>query len=189
MRLIKTLSQLTMFALSFILSLGVKPSKVVADTGSLFEIQATNIDQQPTDLSIYAGKVALVVNTASKCGFTPQLQGLEALYQKYQAQGFVVLGFPSNDFLSQEPGTDGDIKNFCSTTYQVSFPLFTKNPVTGSAKQPVYKFLTDQSGYSEVRWNFEKFLIGKEGKVIARWRSAIKPESPEIVEAIEIALR
>jgi glutathione peroxidase len=143
-------------------------------------------------VSKYQGKVALVVNTASKCGFTPQYKDLEALYEKYQARGFVVLGFPSNDFGAQEPGNDAEIKKFCELNYHVKFPLFPKQPVTGTAKQPVYKYLTEQTGEGltgEVKWNFEKFLVGKDGKVIARYNSKVTPQDPQVIEKIEALLK
>jgi glutathione peroxidase len=159
---------------------------------SLYELEAISLDKEEVSLSSYKGKVALVVNTASRCGFTSQYQGLEAIYKEYKDRGFVVLGFPSNDYLSQEPGTDEEIKKFCKLNYDVSFPMFSKAPVSGAEKQPVYKFLTEQSN-EEFRgdpgWNFVKFLISKEGQVIGRFASRVKPESEEMRQAIETALR
>ena len=136
-------------------------------TSSLFDLEAVSIDGKVVPLSQYRGQVSLIVNTASKCGFTKQYEDLETLYQKYRRRGFVVLGFPSNDFMGQEPGTDEEIRDFCLFNYGVTFPLFTKGPVTGANKQSVYRFLTEESGYSEVRWNFEKFLLDSLGEVVA----------------------
>jgi len=153
-----------------------------AATG-FYGLEAQDIDGKKVPLSQYKGKVALVVNTASQCGYTPQYEDLEALYGKYRAQGLVVLGFPSNDFGGQEPGTNAEIKKFCSTKYKVSFPMFAKNPVKGDAKQPVYRYLTEKTDpklHGEIAWNFEKFLVDKQGKVVARFKSAVKPMSEEI---------
>ena len=136
--------------------------------------------------------MALIVNVASRCGFTPQYAGLEALYKKYKDRGFVVLGFPANNFLWQEPGTNEAIQAFCSTKYQVTFPLFAKVSVKGRDKTPLYQFLTDKkanpSTGGEIRWNFTKFLADRNGKVIARFGSKVSPESPELIGAIESAL-
>ena len=152
-----------------------------------------SIDGQPAPLSQYKGKVVMIVNVASKCGYTPQYAGLEALYEKYKSQGFVILGFPANNFGAQEPGTNEEIKTFCSRTYNVTFPMYAKISVKGQDKNPLYQFLTDKqanpSTGGEIQWNFTKFLVGKDGKVIARFESAITPESPEVAAAIEKALR
>lgn len=141
----------------------------------------------------FKGKVVLIVNVASRCGFTPQYAGLEALYNKYKDKGFVVLGFPANNFLWQEPGTNEEIKAFCSTKYHVTFPIFAKVSVRGADKTPLYQFLTDKkanpSTGGEIRWNFTKFLADRNGKVIARFGSGVAPESPELISAIEEALR
>lgn len=157
-------------------------------TGSFYDLQALGIDGQPVELAQFKGKVALVVNTASNCGFTSQYAGLERLYDKYKDQGLVVLGFPSNDFGGQEPGSNEEIQQFCSTKFKVSFPLFDKSPVSGADKQQAYKFLVDSVGGKEILWNFEKFLVGRDGKVIDRWRSITTPESGSLVSAIEKAL-
>lgn len=142
---------------------------------------------QEIRLSEYAGKVILVVNTASRCGFVRQYEALEALYQKYRERGFVVLGFPSNDFFNQEPGTDEDIQRFCESTYSVSFPLFRKNSVRGKNKQPLFKFLTEECPLyrGEIWWNFEKFLIGRDGVLKARYRSWTTPSHKNVVKKIE----
>lgn len=155
---------------------------------SIYDLEATTIESKQVSLSDYKGKVALIVNVASKCGFTSQYEGLEALYRKYKEQDFVVLGFPSNDFMGQEPGTDEEIKEFCKLNYDVTFPLFSKAPVKGNDKQPVFKVLTEESAkelQGEVRWNFEKFLVNRDGQLIARWRSVTGPSSKSIAKAIE----
>lgn len=151
----------------------------------------TNVEGKPAKLSDYKGKVALIVNTASKCGYTGQYRDLQALFEKYKDKGFVVLGFPSNDFGGQEPGTNKDIKMFCEVNFNVKFPLFDKAPVKGESKQPLYKFLTEQSGDAykgEISWNFEKFLVDKNGAVIGRYKSKVKPMDSEITKTLEQAL-
>ncbi len=173
-------------------------------------IPLTRIDGSADNLAKHAGKVLLVVNVASKCGLTPQYEGLEKLYRGYRDRGFEVLGFPANDFGAQEPGTNEEITAFCTTNYGVSFPLYSKADVTGPAKQPLYAALTKAMpkkagdaetfrerlrGYGmkptedpEVLWNFEKFLIGRDGSVAARFAPATTPEDPALVAAIEVAL-
>jgi glutathione peroxidase len=152
-----------------------------------------SIDGQPTSLAKFKGKVVLIVNVASRCGFTPQYAGLEALYHKYKDRGFVVLGFPANNFLSQEPGTNQAIKAFCSTKYHVTFPMFAKVSVKGADKTPLYQFLTDKaanpSTAGAIGWNFAKFLADRNGKVIARFASKVTPESAELIDAVEAALK
>ena len=154
-----------------------------------YALEAKSIDGKQISFSTYNGKVALVVNTASKCGLTPQYEALEKIYDKYKDKGFVILGFPSNDFLWQEPGTDEELKKFCQLKYDISFPMFTKNPVKGSDKQPVYKYLTEQTKFTgEIEWNFSKFLVGKNGEVIGRFPAKTKPDAEEVIAAIEKAL-
>jgi glutathione peroxidase len=155
---------------------------------SVHEFTLNSIDGKPAPLSAYQGKVVLIVNVASRCGFTPQYTGLEALYEKYKDRGFVILGFPANNFGGQEPGTNEEIKTFCSTKYNVTFPMYSKISVKGDDKAPLYQFLTDTTG-SEIPWNFTKFLVDKNGKVVGRFESKVTPESPEITGAIEKALR
>jgi glutathione peroxidase len=135
----------------------------------------------------YGGKVLLVVNTASKCGLTPQYEGLEALHQKYSAQGFAVLGFPSNDFMGQESGTEAEIQEFCTLTYGVKFPMFEKVVVRGSEATPLYRELAAATG-DQPGWNFHKYLIGRDGEVVASFGSRTKPDAPEVVAAIEKAI-
>ena len=158
-------------------------------SGSIFELKATNIDGSEVSISNYKGKVLLVVNTASRCGFTPQYKSLEKLYKKYKEHDFIVLAFPSNDF-RQELSTDEEIKDFCEA-YELSFPIFAKGKVKGFEKQEVFKYLTeDSNGKSrgEIRWNFEKFLVSREGKLVKRFRSSVDPNQDDISEAIESLL-
>jgi glutathione peroxidase len=153
---------------------------------NLYELTATDIDLAPQPLSAYAGRVALVVNVASACGFTPQYTGLEALNNQFKARGFSVLGFPSNDFGKQEPGSEAEIKDFCSAKFHVTFPMFAKVQTKGADASPVYKFLA--TGRDAPKWNFHKYLVGKDGQVIRAFDSATKPDAPELVAAIEAAL-
>jgi glutathione peroxidase len=148
-----------------------------------------SIDGKPVDLAGYKGKVVLVVNVASRCGYTKQYAGMQKLFDTYKDKGFVILGFPANDFGAQEPGTDAEIAEFCSTKYGVTFPMFSKITVKGPEKAALYKSLTDAADpKGEVAWNFEKFLIGKDGAVIGRYKSGVSPESGELAAAIEAAL-
>jgi glutathione peroxidase len=157
---------------------------------SLYDIPLRDIDGKDTSLRTYQGKVLLIVNVASKCGFTPQYEGLEALQKKYEAQGFTVLGFPCNDFFSQEPGTAAEIKTFCSLNYEVTFPLFEKLHVNGKDRHPLYVALAgkDSPFPGNIKWNFGKFLISRGGKILRRFGSLDKPESKAMIEAIETAL-
>jgi len=160
---------------------------------SIHDFTLNSIDGQPAPLTQYKGKVVLLVNVASRCGFTPQYAGLQALYDKYKDRGLVILGFPANNFLWQEPGTNQEIKTFCSTKYHVTFPIYGKISVRGSDKAPLYQFLTDkktnpQTG-GEIAWNFTKFLADRNGKIIARFGPSMKPDSSEVAQAIEKALR
>jgi glutathione peroxidase len=152
-----------------------------------------DIDAQPVPLSQYQGKVVLVVNVASKCGFTKQYAGLQQLYEEYKDQGFVILGFPANNFGGQEPGTDSEIKEFCTTKFNVTFPMFSKISVKGKGMHPLYQYLTSPEENGEfgkpITWNFNKFLIGKDGKTIDRFGSKVKPLDPKLVSAVEEALK
>lgn len=143
-----------------------------------------------TSLKAYEGQVLLIVNVASKCGYTKQYEGLEALYKKYKDQGFVVVGFPSNDFKEQEPGTEQEIVEFCRGVYGVSFPLFAKVHVTGEEKAPLYKYLTEGNhpGKGEVTWNFNKYLVGRDGRVVAHFESKVTPEDPVLDAQIKLLL-
>jgi len=151
------------------------------------EFTLNSIDGNPAPLAQYKGKVVMIVNVASKCGYTPQYAGLEALYEKYKDKGFVILGFPANNFGQQEPGTNEEIKTFCSRAYNVTFPMYAKISVKGEDRHPLYKYLTETGG--EIKWNFTKFLVGKDGKVIARFEPAVKPESAEVAGVIEKTLQ
>ena len=150
---------------------------------NVFDFQATSLDGKPVDLGQYRGKVLLIVNTASKCGFTPQYKGLEGLYKKYKDKGFAVLGFPSNQFGQQEPGPESEIAEFCEMNYGVTFPMFSKIDVNGDAAHPLFKHLTSTKkgllGSEGIKWNFTKFLIGKDGSVIERYAPTTKPEDLE----------
>lgn len=156
---------------------------------SLYSYTVKDIKGTDVNLADYKGKVVMVVNTASKCGLTPQYEGLEYLYDTYKDKGFVILGFPSNNFMGQEPGTNADIETFCKLTYDVSFPMFAKVAVKGSDIAPLYKFLTDKkengSVDAEVTWNFQKFLIDKNGKVVTYFKPSTEPKDTLITKAIE----
>jgi glutathione peroxidase len=148
-----------------------------------------SIDGTDVDLGSYQGKVVLVVNVASRCGATPQYEGLQALYEKYKDKGFVVLGFPANDFGAQEPGSDDQIKEFCTSKYDVTFPMFSKITVKGADKPKLYQVLTETANPAgDIGWNFEKFLIGKDGKVAGRFKTRVSPDDAALVAAIEAAL-
>lgn len=155
--------------------------------GSVFE----NPDAFGRQLDPYRGRAILIVNTATQCGFARQYSGLEELHQKYATRGLVVLGFPSNDFLGQEPGSDAEIVATCQLNHGVTFPLFPKGPVKGVDKQPLFEFLTEHGPRElrgNVRWNFEKFLVNREGFLVGRWRSYVSPQSRSVVSSIEAAL-
>ncbi len=159
---------------------------------SVYEFKVKNIEGKDVDLSEYKGKVLLIVNVASKCGATPQYDPLQALYKKYADKGLVVLGFPANNFGGQEPGTDTEIAEFCTSKYSVEFPMFSKVSVKGDDKAPLFSYLTsaenpDKQG--DIGWNFEKFLIGKDGKLIRRFATKVDPTNADLVAAIETALK
>ena len=159
---------------------------------SIYELELPRLNGKPESLSAYDGKVVLAVNVASKCGFTPQYAGLQALQDRYADRGLVVLGFPCNQFFSQEPGSAEQIQEFCSINYGVTFPLFAKLDVKGPAQHPLYTILSevaDDSGKAgNVKWNFEKFVIGRDGRAVRRFRSKVVPEDPSLVGAIESLL-
>lgn len=148
-----------------------------------------SIDRQDVSLAKYVGKVVLIVNVASKCGFTPQYSALESVYERYKDRGFMILGFPSNDFMWQEPGSDAEIKAFCSLKYQVTFDMFAKVSVRGKDASPIYKNLTSKKTNGRfggaIKWNFTKFLVARDGTVVARFSPSTKPDDPEVVTAIE----
>ena len=166
------------------------PGFLLATTSTLYNIKASSIDGKPVAMNQYKGKVLIIVNTASQCGYTPQLKGLEAIYKKYKSKGLEVLAFPSNDF-KQDPSSNTEIMSYAQKNFQVSFPFFEKNSVVGASQQPVYKYLTDKQPatvFKDVAWNFEKFIVGKNGEVLARFPSSTTPESEQMIEAIEKAL-
>ncbi len=179
----------------FAISLSSRASNA-ADSGekmnSIYDFTLKDIDHKEVNLAQYRRKVVLVVNVASRCGFTPQYEGLQKLYAKYKDRGFVILGFPANNFMAQEPGTDEEIKTFCSAKYNVTFPIFSKISVKGDDIHPLYKFLTSKETNpdfgGDIKWNFSKFLFDKNGKVVARFEPAVKPESDPMIQAIEKAL-
>src|SRR5215203_565896 len=162
---------------------------VSASSPSILDFTMKDIDGKNVKLKKYKGKVLLVVNTASKCGYTPQYEGLQAIYDKYNAQGFSVLGFPANNFGGQEPGTESEIKEFCTTKYKVTFPMFAKISVKGDDQDPLYKFLTGKEtnpGFGgDITWNFNKFLIDRKGNVVARFSSKDTPNGEAVTAAIE----
>lgn len=160
-----------------------------AMTQSIHQFTVRTIDGKDRSLGEYRGKVLLVVNTASQCGFTPQYEGLEALYEKYRGRGFEVLAFPANNFMGQEPGTDGEIAKFCELNYKTKFPLFSKISVKGTDMAPLYAWLTKQPGFQgDIGWNFTKFLVGPDGRVLARFGSRTEPRDEKLVAQIEAAL-
>ncbi len=158
-----------------------------AAPGSVYDFTLNRIDGTPQSLGDYRGKVVLLVNVASKCGYTPQYEGLESLYDRYRGRGLVVLGFPSNDFGAQEPGENAAIAEFCRATWSVRFPMFEKIHVKGDAQHPLYAWLTAPSAAlgGEIEWNFQKFLVDRDGNVVERFAPSIDPEDPGVVATIE----
>jgi glutathione peroxidase len=173
-----------------ILSLQLLLSALTVRAQSLYGIPLKDIDGNATTLAPFKGRVLLIVNTASECGYTPQYKGLEAVFLKYQAQGLTVLGFPCNQFGGQEPGSNATIKKFCSVTFQVTFPLFDKIEVNGPGRHPLYVALAGPTSPfpGDITWNFNKFLIGRDGKILQRFDSDATPDSPAVIKAIEAAL-
>ncbi len=187
--------RLVAFGLAALAVAAVSFSVSAADAkkpASVLDFSVRDIDGKPVDLSKYKGDVILVVNTASKCGLTPQYKGLEELYGKYKAKGFEILAFPANEFNNQEPGSDSEIKQFCTAKYNVTFPVFSKIVVKGEKIHPLYSFLTsketDAKFSGEIPWNFAKFLVNRKGEVIARFAPTDKPEAEKVTKAIETAL-
>jgi glutathione peroxidase len=156
--------------------------------GSVYDYTLMNIDGRPQPLAAYKGKVLLIVNVASRCGFTPQYAALERLYETYKDRGLVVIGVPANNFGGQEPGTNEEIKVFCSRNYHVSFPMMAKLSVKGDDMAPLYKYLTSSTG-APIGWNFTKVLIGRDGAILKRFDSAVKPDAPELITALDAALK
>jgi glutathione peroxidase len=189
-----------MWVLSVALSFGLGGVFQAADAPQnkdkkmkIYDFEVKDIDGNRVKLEQYQGKVLLLVNVASQCGFTPQYEGLQKIYAKYQDQGFLVLGFPANNFGGQEPGADREIKTFCSTRFHVTFPMFSKISVKGADKHPLYKYLTepetDPKFAGEIKWNFNKFLVDRQGNLIARFDSPDTPEGEKVTKAIEVALK
>jgi glutathione peroxidase len=176
----------TLILLSALLVVGT----VGACAASVYDIPLKDIDGKDTSLKSHQGKVLLVVNVASKCGLTPQYKALEAAYQKYKEKGLVILGFPCNQFGGQEPGTNEEIKTFCSSKYSVTFPMFDKLEVNGANRHPLYVQLAgkDSPFPGDIKWNFGKFLLGRDGKILKRFEPKTAPDTPELIEALEAAL-
>jgi glutathione peroxidase len=173
-----------------LLLLGLVAGTMAFGASSVYDFTLSSIDGAATPLSSFKGKVVLLVNVASKCGFTPQYAGLEKLYETYKDKGLVIVGVPANNFGAQEPGSNEEIKTFCSRNYNVTFPMMSKVSVKGADKTPLYQYLTDASAKTggEIKWNFTKFLVDKKGNVINRFESPVTPEATELVKAVEAAL-
>jgi glutathione peroxidase len=165
---------------------------LMAGDKTIYDYTLNSIDGQPAPLAAYRGHVVMLVNVASRCGFTPQYTALEAIYEKYKDRGFVIVGIPANNFGSQEPGTNQEIKTFCSSKYNVTFPMMAKVSLKGDDKTPLYQYLTDKAASpktgGEIQWNFTKFLVGADGQIVARFEPKVTPDSPEVTAAIEKAL-
>ena len=159
---------------------------------NIYSFTLNSIDGQSSPLAAYKGKVLLLVNVASRCGFTPQYTALESVYEKYKDRGFVIVGIPANNFAAQEPGTNQEIKTFCSSKYNVTFPMMAKISVKGADQTPLYQFLTDKTAHPEtggdIKWNFTKFLVGPNGQILARFEPDVTPDSPQVISAVEKAL-
>jgi glutathione peroxidase len=178
--------------LALALTLCVAAVCMATPVRSVYSFTLKSIDGQPVSLHSYHGKVLLLVNVASKCGYTPQYAGLEALYKKYKDRGLVIVGIPANNFASQEPGTNAEIKTFCKNKYDVTFPMMSKVSVKGDDQTPLYAFLTDKSANpqigGDIKWNFTKFLFDRNGKPVERFEPAVTPDSPQVTSAVEAAL-
>jgi glutathione peroxidase len=178
--------------LALVLTLCVAAVCMAIPAKGVYSYTLKSIDGQPVSLGSYRGKVLLLVNVASKCGYTPQYAGLESLYEKYKDRGLVVVGIPANNFAAQEPGTNAEIKTFCRNKYNVSFPMMAKVSVVGEDQAPLYAFLTDKSVNpqigGDIKWNFTKFLFDRNGKPVDRFEPAVTPDSPQVTAAIEAAL-
>jgi glutathione peroxidase len=187
-KILIAIALMTTFGAGNLLAAAVPPKKAK----TIYDFTVKDIDGNDVKLKKYKGKVALVVNVASKCGYTPQYEGLQAIYEKYKAQGFVVLGFPANNFKNQESGTNAEIKEFCESKYKVTFPMFAKISVLGEDQEPLYKYLTSKETNpqyaGDITWNFNKFLVDKNGKILARFTSKDTPQSEAVTQAIEKAL-
>jgi glutathione peroxidase len=184
----KTMRKLSLVLMVLVACCG----SLAAQSKSIYDFTMKSIDGQPVSLSSYSGKVVLLVNVASKCGFTPQYTALEAIYEKYKDRGLVIVGVPANNFAQQEPGTDAEIKQFCSSKYMVTFPMMAKVSVKGDDQNALYTFLTakdsDPQFAGDIKWNFTKFLFDRSGKPVARFEPNVTPDSPQVTTAIEAAL-
>ena len=187
-----SMARLSQLCLVIAAAVAFVANPALAAPKSIYDFTLKSIDGQPTPLSEYHGKVVLLVNVASRCGFTPQYTALESLYEKYKGKGLVIVGVPANNFMSQEPGTNEEIKKFCSNKYNVTFPMMAKVSVKGEGQDPLYTFLTDKSSDpqfgGDIKWNFTKFLFDRSGKPVARFEPATTPDSPEVTAAVEAAL-
>ncbi|MBK7859581.1 MAG: glutathione peroxidase [Archangiaceae bacterium] len=175
--------------ISALLTLAVLTAPEKKEPAMVYDFTVKSIDGKDVPLSTYRGKALLIVNTASECGYTPQYEGLQKLYEQYQARGFEILAFPSNDFGGQEPGSNADVKKLCTLKYKTTFPLFAKVAVKGSSPDPLYQFLQGQKkNGGAVKWNFSKFLVDAKGEVVAHYESGVEPQSAELKKAVEAAL-
>jgi glutathione peroxidase len=176
----------------FILCLLFCVAALIGAEKNVYDYTLNTIDGQAAPLSAYKGKLLMLVNVASRCGFTPQYTALESIYEKYKDRGFVIVGIPANNFGAQEPGTNQEIKTFCQSKYNVTFPMMSKVSVKGEDKTPLYQYLTDKSANpktgGDIQWNFTKFLVGTDGQILTRFEPAVTPDSPEVTGAIEKAL-
>ena len=165
----------------------------LASAASVYDFTLDSIDGKPTPLSSFKGKVVMLVNVASRCGYTPQYAGLESLYEAHKDQGFVIVGIPANNFMAQEPGTNAEIKTFCKSKYDVKFPMMSKISVKGDDKTPLYQFLTSKQENpktgGEIQWNFTKFLVDRNGNIVARFEPAVTPQDPAVTSAVDAALK
>jgi len=177
---------MTFLAVGVMLCAGQVRAEEITAGQTVYDFSVKTMDGHEKKLSDYKGKVLLIVNTASHCGFTSQYKGMEALYQQFKGQGFEILAFPANNFMGQEPGDNSEIKKFCELKYKTTFPLFSKIDVKGAAADPLYQYLTTQSGFNgPITWNFNKFLVDRQGKVVGRFGSNIKPQSDQIVSQLK----
>ena len=184
---------MVLFLILFLNVISMEAQNMAPEKTSVLSFTVNNIENEPVDLNIYNGKVLLVVNVASKCGFTPQYKELEEIYKKYNSKGFEILAFPANNFLNQEPGTNEEIKSFCSMEYGVTFPLFAKISVKGDDIHPLYHYLTEEQTNPDfagkIKWNFTKFLVDRNGFVVNCFGSRTKPDDPQVIKAIELELK
>jgi len=189
--IIAVIGLLTVLAYRYGMIFNPTPSEPVSAV-SIYDFSLKDIDGNEVKLEKFKGNVLLIVNTASRCGYTPQYEALQAVYERFKDKGFYVLGFPANNFMGQEPGSDKEIKEFCTLRYKVTFPMFSKISVTGSDQHPLYRFLTNKKTNPEfggdITWNFNKFLISRDGKILGRFGSKDKPDDAVVISAIENAL-